>query len=118
MEAKRTDRMMSGATGTNFNIMSSLVADNTATVAKSVGCTQDDPDSPATVDCLRKIPLENLMDTSVKLARQLRPPFGELAFYPSYDGDYISDRPSVLLRKGAFVKGALLSLLLMQRYRS
>ncbi|KAL8797323.1 MAG: hypothetical protein Q9195_000477 [Heterodermia aff. obscurata] len=99
--------MMSGATGTNFNIMSNLVQDNTATVAKSVGCTHDDPNSQATLDCLRKAPFERLRDTSVDLARQLRPPFGELAFYPSYDGDYITNRPSVLLRKGLFVKGTL-----------
>lgn len=84
--------------------MSNLVADNTATVAKSVGCTQD-PDSEATLDCLRRVPLQSLMDTSVEFARKLRPPFGELAFYPSYDDDYIVDRPSVLLRKGAFAKG-------------
>lgn len=96
--------MMSGASGTNFNIMSNLVADNTATVANTVGCTGD-PDSQATLNCLRNTPLKFLMDTSVELARKLRPPFGELAFYPSYDGDYIPDRPSVLLRKGAFVKG-------------
>ena len=96
--------MMSGATGTNFNIMSNLVAENTATVARSVGCT-DDPDSQATLICLRNTPLKDLMDASVELARNLRPPFGELAFYPSYDGDYITDRPSVSLRQGAFVKG-------------
>lgn len=88
--------------------MSDLVAENTATVAKSVGCTQDDPDSQATLNCLRNIPVQKLMDVSVSLARQIRPPFGELAFYPSYDGDYIPERPSVLLRKGAFVKGLLL----------
>ena len=98
--------MLSGATGTNFNIMSNLVASNTATVAKSVGCTGD-PDSGATVQCLRNVPLEKLMDMSVAFARQRTPPFGELTFYPSYDGDYIPDRPSVLLRKGAFVKGML-----------
>ena len=96
--------MMSGATGTNFNIMSNLVADNTATVANAVGCTGD-PNSQTTLNCLRNTPLKVLMDTSVELARKLRPPFGELAFYPSYDGDYIPDRPSLLLRKGAFVKG-------------
>lgn len=99
---------MSGASGTNFNIMSDLVAENTATVARSVGCTQDDPNSQATLTCLRNVPLEKLSDVSVSLARRIRPPFGELAFYPSYDADYIPDRPSVLLRKGAFVKGLLL----------
>lgn len=86
--------------------MSNLVASNTATVARSVGCTGD-PDSQTTVHCLRNIPLETLMDVSVAFARQTRPPFGELAFYPSYDGDYIPNRPSLLLRKGAFVKGML-----------
>ena len=98
--------MLSGATGTNFNIMSNLVASNTATVARSVGCTGD-PDSEATVQCLRSVPLDRLMDVSVAFARQRTPPFGELTFYPSYDGDYIPDRPSVLLRKGAFAKGML-----------
>ena len=100
---------MSGATGTNFNIMSSLVADNTAKVAQSVGCTSD-PDSEDTVECLRKVSSEKLTDASVGLARQARPPFGELFFSPSYDGDYITDRPSVLLRKGKFVKGVSLLL--------
>lgn len=70
--------MMSGASGTNFNIMSGLVAGNTATVARSVGCTQN-PDSQATLNCLRNVPLETLMNVSVSLARQTRPPFGELA---------------------------------------
>lgn len=96
--------MMSGATGTNFNIMSDMAADNTAKAAKSVGCTQDQGSQEA-LDCLRNVPFNKLIDASVSLARQARPPFGELFFSPSYDGDYIPDRPSVLLRKGAFVKG-------------
>ena len=65
-------RMMSGGTGTNFNIMSSVVAENTAKVAQSVGCTGD-PDSSDTIECLRKIPFENLMNVSVALARQQHP---------------------------------------------
>ena len=94
---------MSGATGTNFNITSSMVADNTAKVAKSVGC-KSDPDAQEALDCLRNVPFEKLTNASVGLACRARPPFGELFFSPSYDGDYITDRPSVLLRKGAFVK--------------
>lgn len=96
--------MMSGASGLNFNIMSDVVADNTATVAKTVGCTGDFH-SAATLECLRKVPLGTLMNESVGLARKLHPPFGEMSFYPSYDGDYIQDRPSEMLKRGQFVKG-------------
>ena len=81
-----------------------MVADNTAKVAKTVGCTSD-PDSQEALNCLRSISFERLMHASEGLARQTRPPFGELFFSPTHDGDYITERPSVLLRKGAFVKG-------------
>ena len=97
--------MMSGASGTNFNLMSGLVANNTATVANTLGCTQSNPNPQALLECMRSVPFEKLMNTSVDLARSTRPPFGELAFYPSFDGDYISTRPSLLLRQGNFVKG-------------
>ena len=96
--------MMSGASGLNFNVKSSLVANNTATVAETLGCIKGDADSDATIECLKEVPMDKLMNISVTLSRQLRPPFGELSFYPSYDGDYIADRPSQLLRSGQFVK--------------
>ena len=96
--------MMSGASGLNFNIKSDLVANNTRTVAETLGCIKGEFDSALTVDCLRDTPLEKLMNVSVSLARKLRPPFGELSFYPSFDDYYIAERPSVLLKKGQFVK--------------
>ena len=105
-ETERLRSMMSGATGLNFNIRSDLVANNTATVARFVGCMKGDPDSKATLACLRGTSFERLMNVSVTLSRQNRPPFGELFFYPSFDGDYIPERPSVMLRRGEFVKGA------------
>lgn len=98
---------MSGASGLNFNIKSGLVARNTAAVAEQLNCVRADAGSEATIQCLRDIPLQPLMDASVGLARQLHPPFGELSFYPAYDGDYISERPSVLLRNGEFAKGTI-----------
>ena len=96
--------MMSGATGTNFNIMSDFVANNTITVAKSLDCIKRDPDSMTTIECLREVSMKKLMETAISLARSLHPPFGELVFYPTYDGDYITDRPSKLLRNGKFAK--------------
>lgn len=96
--------MMSGASGLNFNIKSDLVANNTRTVAEALGCIKGEFDSAWTVDCLRDAPAEKLMNVSVSLARKLRPPFGELSFYPSFDDYYIPERPSVLLKKGQFVK--------------
>ena len=97
--------MMSGSTGTTFNIMSDYVARNTAEVARGVGCGGFNPESMQVVECMRNVPLEKLRDVSVALARGLHPPFGELVFYPSFDGDYIVDRPSELLRKGSVVPG-------------
>lgn len=102
--------MMSGASGLNFNIKSDLVANNTAKVANILGCIKSNADSSATIECLRSVPMEKLMNVSVTLSRQLRPPFGELSFYPMYDGYYIADRPSVLLRSGRFVKSLSFSI--------
>lgn len=95
---------MSGGSGYNFNVRKGLIAQNTATVMRDVGC-RDDPDSQAAIDCLRRVPFKTLMDTSVGLQRKLSPPYGELTFYPSWDGDYIPDRPSEMQRKGQIVKG-------------
>lgn len=96
---------MSGAPGLNFGINSDLVAKNTAAVAKALNCVKDDPDSGATLACLREAPFEKLMNLSVDLSRQQNPPFGEGVFQPTVDGYYIVDRPSVCVRKGNFVKG-------------
>lgn len=98
--------MMSGAPGLNFNTKSDLVANNTAAIAEKVGCVQDgDSQSTQTLDCLRKTSFEALTNLSVSMSREARPPFGEGFFYPTYDGDYLPDRPTELMRAGKFVKG-------------
>ncbi|KAI2471288.1 alpha/beta-hydrolase [Annulohypoxylon bovei var. microspora] len=98
--------MMSGAAGLNFNTKSDLVANNSATVAQGVGCIKNkDSQSAETLQCLREAPFELLTDLSVTASRAARPPFGEAFFYPTYDGDFITDRPSELLRAGKFAKG-------------
>lgn len=98
--------MMSGAPGLNFNTMSDLVADNTATIARQVGCAEDGADAhtDAVLACLREAPFDVLTDLSVSAMRAARPPFGEGFFFPTYDGDFIPDRPSELIRQGKVVK--------------
>ncbi|KAH8779952.1 Alpha/Beta hydrolase protein [Diaporthe sp. PMI_573] len=98
--------MMSGAPGLNFNTMSSLVADNTAMIAKKVGCVKDgaDTQTDAILECLKEAPFDVLTNLSVSAMRAARPPFGEGFFFPTYDGDFIQDRPSKLIREGKVVK--------------
>ena len=97
--------MISGAPGLSFNIKSDFVDNNTASAADELGCVKDgNSQSFETLDCLRKVPMEQLMNVSVSASRAARPPFGEGFFHPVYDGDYILDRPSRLTRLGKFVK--------------
>ncbi|KAI1384570.1 lipase [Hypoxylon trugodes] len=97
--------MMSGSPGLNFNTKSDLVANNTAAVAREVGCVENDSQSVETLNCLRKVSIETLANISVSTARAARPPFGEAFFYPMYDGDILTDRPSRLVRAGKFTRG-------------
>lgn len=98
--------MMSGAPGLNFNTMSNLVADNTAMIAQQVGCAKEEADAQteAVLACLREAPFDILTNLSVTAMRAARPPFGEGFFFPTYDGDFIPDRPSKLIREGKVVK--------------
>ena len=95
--------MNSGAITGNF--ASGPVATNTASVAKAVNCT-DDPDSDATLDCLRDVPFETLLPAALDLAKKVSPPDGIGAFRPVIDGDFIPDQPSKLIKQGSFVKGS------------
>lgn len=98
--------MMSGSPGLNFNTKSDLVANNTWAVAQSVGCNDHgDGQSEATLKCLQMAPVEKLTNISISAMRTARPPFGEGFFYPTYDNDFLTDRPSVLMRQGKFTKG-------------
>ena len=67
--------MMSGRRGLNFNIMSGLVENNTAHIARCFGC--GDLDSVRALPCLRGLLFEKLMNDSVVFSRESRPPFGK-----------------------------------------
>lgn len=98
--------MMSGAPGLSFNFRSDIVAKNTAAVAEAAGCIRNgDSQSAETLQCLRDAPAELLTNLSVSAARAAHPPFGELFFYPTYDGDFLPDRPTQLVRAGRIARG-------------
>ena len=98
--------MLSGGPGLNFNTMSDSVANHTRTIAQAVGCADhDDDQSDATLKCLQKAPVEKLTNVSVSIMRAGRPPFGESFYTPTYDNDFLTDRPSILLRQGKFARG-------------
>ncbi|KAE8140953.1 alpha/beta-hydrolase [Aspergillus pseudotamarii] len=98
--------MMSGGPGLNFHTKSDLVANNTAAIANTVGCAKEGEDqSVETLECLRDVSFDVLTNLSVTTSRTARPPFGEGFFFPTFDGDFIRDRPSQLMRSGKFVKG-------------
>lgn len=68
--------MLSGATALNFNTQTDMVAKNTATVVRSVGCAVgEDIDSTDVVDCLRDQSFEKLANVSVDIMRAARPPW-------------------------------------------
>lgn len=89
----------------NFNTESNIVTENTAAVAREVGCVKDDSQNLQTLECLRRVPFEVLTNVSVTAARAARPPFGEGFFFPTLDGDFIQKRPSELVREGKITKG-------------
>ncbi|KAI0481918.1 lipase [Xylariaceae sp. FL0804] len=97
--------LMSGGPGMNFKAEPELVKERTAEVARVVGCDEGNDPSAATLECLRKAPVETLTNLSVTASRAAHPPFGEAYFYPTVDGDFFPDRPSNLLRSGKFAKG-------------
>ncbi|KAK7748157.1 hypothetical protein SLS53_001412 [Cytospora paraplurivora] len=98
--------LMSGGPGLNFNTRSELVADNTEAVAKQAGCVQEaqDGQSAEALKCLREASSEVLTKISVTAMREARPPFGEGYFFPTFDADFLPDRPSELVRAGRVTK--------------
>lgn len=103
--------MLSGATGTNFNTMSPLTANNTANVAKSLNCVPQGstPDSEETLLCLKNASMEEINQFAISYPKDAIPRIGGPYFNPSWDGDYIPERPSISLSKGDIAKGIPLS---------
>ncbi|KAI5865150.1 Alpha/Beta hydrolase protein [Durotheca rogersii] len=95
--------VMSGPPGTGLNASSDITETHTRAVARDLGCAGDEDEELLT--CLREVPVEKLTETAMAYSAKNHPPFGLFTFLPSVDGDFLPDRPSLLLKSGRFVKG-------------
>jgi carboxylesterase type B len=96
---------MSGPPGTALNMSSEITEMHTIAVANNVGCEQKD--EADVLQCLRKVPVDTLLDAAMKYSVANHPPAGLFTFIPSIDGDMFPHRPSELYKAGRFVKGEL-----------
>ncbi|KAI2776169.1 Alpha/Beta hydrolase protein [Daldinia loculata] len=94
---------MSGPPGTALNSTSDATDIHTRAVAERLECKSDKEDE--VLECLRKVPMEKLLETAMEYSINNHPPAGLFTFIPSVDGDFLPDRQSVLYKSGRFVKG-------------
>ena len=93
--------MASGASGTNFDMESGHVENNTAQVAEILNCPDD---SMAALACMRNASLDVLLQAELKVISSLSPQLGIFTFNFVVDGDFIPDRPSELIWQERFAK--------------
>lgn len=95
--------LMSGPPGTALNMTSDATTLHTLAVADKVNCVKEN--ERKTLDCLMNLPMGELLDAAVDYSTANHPPAGLFTFIPSIDDDVFTERPSVLYRRGDFVKG-------------
>lgn len=73
-------------------------------VVDRIGCNSSDLHSPETVDCLRKLDTEPLLNASVEVhVAEISNNIGD-SWLPAVDGDFLPAPPSVLVAEGRFAK--------------
>jgi carboxylesterase type B len=66
----------SGSAMSNPGVSSSLSAKRFAAVATKVNCVSGSADSDATVSCLRKVPMDELLNATFEVAYSVEPQSG------------------------------------------
>ena len=82
----------------------SYAADNFIRAVELTGCDNHGADSPKSLECLRSLPVEKLIDIEVQIGQQFAALAGVDAFGPVVDGDFFPDVPSALFKSGRFTK--------------
>ena len=93
--------MESGSPAANSFVASNFSANNTAEVAKALGCLS--ADSAQVLACLRWVPYDQLLNATLSYDDTISS-FGFDVFIPSVDHDFIPAAPSELVRSGRFCR--------------
>ncbi|KAH8900819.1 alpha/beta-hydrolase [Thozetella sp. PMI_491] len=97
--------VMSGPPGTALNMESGATEGHTRAVAEKLGCPHGKDEDAELLQCLRDVPMNQLVDTAMEYSLANHPPMGLFTFIPSVDGDFFPDRQSALYRAGKFATG-------------
>jgi carboxylesterase type B len=75
-------------------------------VAEMTGCRSGDSSSMAALECLRRLPMEVLLNATIEQHTIYPKEHGQNTdiWLPSVDGDFLPDKPSRLIRTGRFHK--------------
>jgi carboxylesterase type B len=95
--------VISGPPGMALNMSSDMTEGHTRAVAARLDCERKTDEK--LLECMREIPMENLLSTAVEYAQANFPPLGLFTFIPSVDNDFFPGRPSVLSKGIGFVSG-------------
>jgi carboxylesterase type B len=95
--------MVSVLPDTALNISSDAATIHTTAVVERSGCGGFD--DAETIECLRDLPMEDLLETALVYAKANHHPHGLFTFIPSVDGNFLPDRQSKLVETGKFAKG-------------
>ncbi|PVI00996.1 alpha/beta-hydrolase [Periconia macrospinosa] len=96
---------MSGPPGTALNITSDATTLHTLAVSTRLGCGTDLKEEEKLLECLRDVPMENLLKVAMAYSRENHPPLGLFTFIPSVDEDFLPGRTTTLYEAGRFGKG-------------
>ena len=96
--------MASGSAAVDMGTSSGRSLDNTHALIDVLKCGNDHNDTARSIDCLRKLTLEEILPTEIDYTLKAGHFSGFDAFIPTVDETFVPAAPSNLLRSGKFAK--------------
>lgn len=81
---------------------SNITLDSFNGVAYGTGCVRGDPQSPKTMECLRSLPMETLLNVTLTQADSNSSANAGDVYLPTVDDDFLPVVASELIRTGRF----------------